>query len=193
MATKSMSLLQLVLLGWAVASLQIGCANRALQRTMGMDAGSSEGVGTPEEVVEATIAAYNAGDAVALGKIFPSDALLGGIANCESGYGPFEGVRTERSRLTLLVANSEENISLEAERLEKSSDQVTRFFRTTNSEGCDVSADVEAVRFEANFMETLEGGKPTSERQNVLLLRTARGWFLGGVEARVTAWVRRDE
>lgn len=180
-STPRPPLLAIALLVLVLPSL--GCAGAAIQGVRLLTKGSPAGVESPEKLAEAVIEAANNEDAEAFGKTFPSDEVLAGLIECPSGWGPLEGVRAERNRLTNVVAST--NIRLESIEIDHASTEPQQYFvENSQREGCQLKADFVTVRFRVHVVETVEGA--TRERDDsVLLIRSDEGWFLAGMERRV--------
>jgi hypothetical protein len=162
-----------------------GCAGAAIQGVKLLTKGSPAGVESPEKLAQAVIEAANNRDAEAFGNTFPSDEVLSELIECPSGWGPLEGVRAERNRLTNIVAST--NIRLESVEIDHASTEPKQYFvENSLREGCQLKADFVTVRFRVYVVETVEG--TTRERDDsVLLIRSDEGWFLAGMERRVAS------
>ncbi len=60
------------------------------------------------------------------------------------------------------------------------------FVANSEREGCQLKGEMATVRFTVRIVDTIEGQR-RERNENVLLLRTTEGWFLGGIERRVTS------
>ena len=175
-ATLSLSLVVLLLTSF-------GCAGAAIQGVKLLTKGSPAGSDSPEKLAQTVIETANDQDAEAFGKTFPSDEVLSRLIECPSGWGPLEGIRAERNRLTNIVAGTD--IHLESIDIDHSATEPKQYFvENSQREGCRLKADFVTVQFRVHLTQTVDGS-PRERDDTVLLIRTDEGWFLAGMERRV--------